>query len=456
MPHVLWNDYVPCLTARRVSYNLDHRPTLRNTMKAALRRGLLIGLALALTPGCEQSPITASQLETTYPKANALGHGDKPYVLLISLDGYRYDYTDIYAAPNLKRFAQGGVRAESLIPGYPSETFPNHYAIATGMYPGTHGIVANDFFDRARGARYSLGNIETVEDGTWYGGTPLWVAAEQQGMVTASYFWVGSEADVQGVRPTYYKPYDSSVPHVERIESVLEWLSYPNEYRPHLIILYFSAVDSAGHASGTGSPELQRAIEGLDSQLGSLFDEIETLNLDINVFVVSDHGMIDLDPEKIVYLDDLVDLRGVRVIGSGAHSFLYIDDDRRRSETYSELKSQEDNYRVYRREDTPNHWHFTHERVGDLVVEAQAPYAIRSRRMTGGLSAAAHGYDPRRFPEMQGIFYAKGPSLLEETAIPSFENVHIYPLIMELLGLEIPEEIDGSLSVLEGILRGTD
>ena len=424
-------------------------------MKNLLRIGLAVGVVW-LTSGCRQAPGTAAQPEITYQRANDLEHRDKPYVLLISLDGYRHDYTDMYNVPNLRRLAEEGVRAESLIPGYPSETFPNHYGIATGMYPGTHGIVANDFFDRARDARYSLGNIETVEDGSWYGGTPLWVAAEQQGMVAASYFWVGSEADVQGVRPTYYHRYDGSVPHGERIESVLEWLSSPSEYRPHLITLYFSAIDSAGHASGTTSSELQEAIERLDSQLGSLFDRIEALDIDVNVFVVSDHGMIDLDPERIVRLDDVVDVNGVRIIGSGAHSFLYIDDAVRRSKLYSDLKSQEDHYRVYRREDTPDSWHFRHERIGDLVIEADAPYSIRLRRMRGDLSAAAHGYDPHRFPEMQGIFYARGPALIEETEIPSFENVHIYPLIMELLGLEIPEEIDGSLSVLEGILRNTD
>ena len=424
-------------------------------MKNLLRIGMAVGVVW-LTSGCRQAPGTAAQSETTYQRANEPEHRDKPYVLLISLDGYRHDYIDMYDVPNLRRLAEEGVRAESLIPGYPSETFPNHYGIATGMYPGRHGIVANDFFDRARGERYSLGNIETVEDGSWYGGTPLWVGAEQQGMVAASYFWVGSEADVQGVRPTYYHRYDGSVPHGERIESVLEWLSYPSEYRPHLITLYFSAIDSAGHASGTTSSELQGAIERLDSQLGSLFDRIEGLDIDVNVFVVSDHGMVDLDPEKIVYLDDLVDLSGVRIIGSGAHSFLYIDDAERGTKLYSDLKIQENNFRVYRREDTPDYWHFTHERVGDLVVEAQAPYAIRLIQMTGDLSAAAHGYDPRRFPEMQGIFYARGPALIEETEIPSFENVHIYPLIMELLGLGIPEEIDGSLSVLEGILRNTD
>ena len=423
-------------------------------MTNTLRITLTLGIAW-LTSGCEQTPVAASQPEATYQRANEPQQRDQPHVLLISLDGYRHDYTDMYNVPNLRRLAEEGVRAESLIPVYPSETFPNHYGIATGMYPGTHGIVANDF-DRERGARYSLGNTETVEDGSWYGGTPLWVAAEQQGMVAASYFWVGSEADIQGVRPTYYKPYDGSVSHAERIDSVLEWLSYPDAYRPRLITLYFSAVDSAGHASGTTSPELGAAIERLDRQLGALFDEIETLEAEVNVIVVSDHGMIDLDPGKIVYLDDLVNLSGVRVIGSGAHSFLYVNDGLRESELFARLKDQEGNYRVYRREGTPGDWHLTHDRIGDLVVAAQAPYSIRLRRMTGNLSAAAHGYDPRLTPEMAGIFYARGPALVEETTISSFENIHIFPLIMDILDLEITDEIDGRLSVLEDILRETD
>ncbi len=425
-------------------------------MKKLLRIGIAFSV-LCLTWGCDQPPVAASQSETTYGRANAPQHLDKPYVLLISLDGFRHDYTDLYDAPNLESFASKGVRADSLIPSFPSDTFPNHYGIATGMYPGTHGIVANSFFDRERGSEYSLGDIETVEDGSWYGGTPLWVAAEQQGMVSASYFWVGSEADVQQVRPTYYHRYDGSVPHSDRIDAVMEWLSYPREYRPHLITLYFSAVDSVGHDQGTASSELREAIERLDRQLGSLFDRIDQLDdIDINVFVVSDHGMTDLDPEKIIYLKDLIDLGGIRVVGTGDHSFLYVDDAGRRSELFSELKAQENNYRVYRREDTPESWHLTNERIGDIVVEANPQYSIRLQETNAQLQAASHGYDPYRLGDMHGIFYAQGPQIIREASVPSFENIHIYPLLMEILDLEIGEEIDGNLSVLEGILREAD
>ena len=389
--------------------------------------------------GCQNPPVEALLSAQTYERANDPRHAGTPYVLLISIDGYRYDYTDLYDAPNLERFADEGVRAESLIPSYPSDTFPNHYSIVTGMYPGTHGIVANSFFDSERDGRYQLGNAEAVRDGSWYGGTPIWVAAEQQGMVTASYFWVGSEADILGIRPTYYHTYDGAVSHADRIDRVLEWLSYPLEYRPHFITLYFSAIDSEAHDSGTTSTELQDAIRRLDSQMGFLFDRIEDLEFDLNVFVVSDHGMVDLDPERVVYLDDLVSLEGVRVQNLGAHSFLYVDGARRQSELYADLKRQEDHYRVHRRTDTPVSWHSNHYRIGDLIVEAEPPYSISLRTRSAELSGGAHGYDPYRYREMHGIFYARGPDLVERIVVPGFENVHVYPLILHyflLLQLE--------------------
>ena len=428
--------------------------SLQTHVKVIVRTGIVVCLALGLTTSCERGPVVAApQSENTYRSANAPRHREKPYVLVISLDGYRYDYTDLYEAPNLRRFANTGIRAEALIPGYPPDTFPNHYGIATGMFPGTHGIVGNSFFDRARGARYRLGDAESVQDGSWYGGAPLWVAAEQQGMLAASYFWVGSEADIQNTRPTYYHQYEASVPHSERIESVLEWLEYPDAYRPHLITLYFSSIDTAAHRSGTTSSELQTAIRNLDRQLGSLFDRVATLGIAINIFVVSDHGMIDLDPGRIIYLDRLVDLTGARVVGLGAHSYLYVDDARRASDLYADLKAQERNYRVYRRGETPETWHADHGRFGDIVIQADAPYSIRLERTRGSFSAAGHGYDPHQYPQMHGIFYASGPDLAESTVIPSFENVHIYPLIMRILGLEVPAGIDGRLEVLRGILR---
>jgi predicted AlkP superfamily pyrophosphatase or phosphodiesterase len=417
-------------------------------------QALLTVVFVLFSAACSGSaPAATPQSEAGFARANAAQHLDKPYVVLISIDGYRHDYTDLYAPSNLSRFARQGVQADSLIPTYPADTFPSHYSIATGMYPGKHGIVANDFLDRSRNARYRLGDAESVGDGSWYRGTPLWVAAEQQGMVTASYFWVGTEAAIQGTRPSHYHRYDASVPYEDRIQAVLDWLSFPTEYRPHLITLYFSAVDSVAHRSGSLSAELEAAIEQLDSQIGALIEGIDALDIEANVFVISDHGMIDLDADKVIYLDEIVDLEGARVIGSGAHAFLYVEDGSRRSQIYADLKGRENNYRIYRREDTPSTWHLRDERVGDLVVEAEAPYSIRINRTGPSVSAASHGYDAARQMEMHGIFYAQGPQLREETRIPSFENVHIYPLIMTILGLETVDDIDGSIDVLEGILR---
>ncbi len=413
-------------------------------LRAAFLAVLGLGLAACPESASPQSP---------FMRANAEEHRGKPYVLLISLDGFRHDYLDVHDAPNLERWAAEGVRAESFVPGYPSETFPNHYTIATGMYPGTHGIVSNDFFDRTRNARYRLGDRDAVEDGGWYGGTPLWVAAERAGMVTASYFWVGTEADIQGVHPSYYYRYDGSIAQAERVRAVLEWFSWPEEYRPHLVTLYFAAIDSAAHDHGTRSEELASAIARLDDQLGVLFDGLRALDFGVNVFVVSDHGMVDVDPARVIYLDDIVDLQGVRAIGSGSHSLLYVDGEARVEALYEALKNAENHYRVFRSGETPEHWNAAHPRLGDLIVAAEAPYSIRFRNMRGEVSGGAHGYDPVRHPDMHGVFFAQGPGLADAMTIPSFENIHIYPLVMRILGLEIVEEIDGRLDVLEGILR---
>lgn len=419
-----------------------------NARTVKLRVALLAVLGVGLAACAE-----AAAPEPQFARANAEEQQGKPYVLLISLDGFRHDYLDIHDAPNLERWASDAVRAESLVPGYPSDTFPNHYAIATGMHPGTHGIVSNDFVDRTRDARFRLGDRDAVEDGGWYGGTPLWVAAERAGMVAASYFWVGTEADIQGVRPSYYHTYDGSVTQAERVRTVLEWFSWPEAYRPHLVTLYFSAIDSAAHDYGTRSVDLASAIARLDARLGDLFDGLDALDFGVNVFIVSDHGMIDVDPERVIHLDDIVDLQGVRVIGSGSHSLLYVDGETRVETLYRALKNAESGYRVFRSGETPEAWMATHPRFGDLIVAADAPYSIRFRNMRGAVSGGAHGYDPGRHPEMHGIFFAKGPELVDATTIPSFENIHIYPLVMRILGLEIAQDIDGRLDVLQGILR---
>src|SRR5580692_7026552 len=196
-------------------------------------------LILLLTAAICAAQSASLLIEVPNPP-NAAAQQAKPYVVLVSLDGFRYDYATKYGAKNLRAMAARGASApEGMLPSYPSVTFPNHYEIVTGLYPDHHGIVANAFYDPARRESYSYTNPKTTGDGSWYSGTPLWVLAEKQGMRTASFFWPTSDAEIQGKRPSYYvAPYDESIPDEKRVEQVLAWLRLPVEKRPHFIALY--------------------------------------------------------------------------------------------------------------------------------------------------------------------------------------------------------------------------
>src|ERR1700686_1167950 len=146
-------------------------------------------LILILISAICSAQSASSLIEVPNPPNNAAQQA-KHYVVLVSLDGFRYDYATKYGAKNLLAMATRGASApEGMIPSYPSVTFPNHYSIVTGLYPDHHGIVGNTFYDPARKQSYSYTNPKTTGDGSWYNGTPLWVLAEKQGMRAASFFW---------------------------------------------------------------------------------------------------------------------------------------------------------------------------------------------------------------------------------------------------------------------------
>ncbi|MCB9295811.1 MAG: alkaline phosphatase family protein [Lewinellaceae bacterium] len=384
---------------------------------------------------------------------------DKPYVILISCDGLRYDYVERFRPPNLLRFTEEGVRAFSMISSFPSKTFPNHYTIATGLYPENHGLVDNTFYDPERKALYRINDREAVEDGSWYKGTPLWVNAEQNGMVAASYFFVGSEAAIQGVRPTYYFPYKGSTPNEERVRQVLEWLALPEARRPHMITLYFSDMDDAGHRYGPSDEEhIGTALLELDKVLGQLFDGAKATGLPVNIIIVSDHGMIDVAPDKLVNTDPLEQESRYRIANNGALAHVYLEAGADKEAAFRFLKAKEDHFRVYRIEDFPFYRSCPpNPRLGDLILLPDYGYYLRdSRRIAQARQGnfrqgGEHGFNPE-FPEMNAVFYANGPAFKQGLAIPSFRNIHVYPLICRILGLPIPDDIDGRVEVLEGIL----
>lgn len=384
---------------------------------------------------------------------------DKPYVLLISLDGFRFDYAEREQAKNLLAFRDAGSYAGSLMPVWPSTTFPNHLSIITGCYPARHGIVENNFYDPVRQQSYVFKRKENSADGSWYQAEPLWVVAEKQGMRTASMFWPASDAEIQGVRPSHWYNYDDSIPYSQRVQQVVDWFSMPVDQRPHLVTLYFSLTDQAGHKHGPESEELKSAVQAIDRTIGDLMGKLDALHLPINTVIVSDHGMQPILREPID-LTAISDLSQFTIGPSGGQVMLYSSDQELVTRTLNQLRAAHDpRFIAYRRGELPERLHYVNnQRIGDIVVIAQTAQLIRSRPLTpgqtpGGLDAATHGFDPQKFPLMQGIFYAKGPHIKSGQRVATFENIHIFPLLAKILGLTIPPAIDGSYAVLEPIYQ---
>ncbi len=384
---------------------------------------------------------------------NTQEHMNKPYVVLVSIDGYRYDYNKKYSPPNLSTFFKDSAWAKGLIPVFPSKTFPNHYSMVTGLKAANHGIVANGFWDPKRKEMYQLGKPNTL-DGTWYGGEPIWVAAGKQGMVSASYYWVGSDANIQGRYPTYYYRYNGKVPNEERVNQVIDWLKLPPKKRPHFITLYFSDVDSAGHRHSPDSKQVRQAIMNVDRSLKLLFDGIKKIGLPVNIIVVSDHGMQTYTKDKYLYLADYISLDGIRVVGKGPHALIYTNDPKKKETIYKKLKKIKP-IKVHKPEKMPNHYGYSNNpRVGNLVLSVKPGYYLYHIRPLDGFipkitgPKGTHGYDAKDTSNMNGIFFAKGPNIKTIGEMAPFQNIHIYPLIMDILGLKIQTKIDGKRAML--------
>ena len=389
-------------------------------------------------------------------RTNSIEQQQKPYVILISADGFRYDYAEKYQAKNLLALGNGGVRAEGMIPSYPSLTFPNHYTLVTGLYPSHHGLVNNYFYDPARHESYSMRDRKGVSDGTWYGGTPLWVIAEQQQMITASYFWVASEADIQGIRPTYYYEFNDTVSIDRRIEEVVKWLQLPSEKRPHFITFYISAADHQGHTYGPDAPQTAQAVRFIDSSIQKLTDAVSTTGLPVNYIFIADHGMTNIDtahPLMIPVFDTakFVVPRGAELVE------LYAKDRNDIPGTYNQLKSQEHGFKIYLKSEMPDYLHYgakddLKNRIGDILLIPNWPLTF-TWRGNNKPNPGAHGYDPYVVKDMRAVFIAWGPAFKNHLQVPAFENVNIFPVITKILGLTWQGTIDGNATLANQILK---
>ena len=432
--------------------------------------GISVAAQLASQPAQQASghPQTQdqNQAQTHTPVVIHTDHGPNSanalkqhYVVLVSLDGFRWDYAKKYSATHLLALGKLGVWApQGMLPSFPSLTFPNHYAIVTGLYPEHNGLVANSFFDPAREAegklsRFGIGDAKAVTDGSWYSGVPLWSLAESQGMRTACYFWPGSEAEIAGQRPTDYLKFDNQVDDNARIDQVIAWLKLPEVSRPHFITLYYSEVDHAGHEFGPDAPETKAAVAKVDSLVGRLHADLDATQLPVDLIVVSDHGMVKTQGAWID-LDQFTDLANFETAGP----LLYGKSEEDRVRAYNQLKRASEKFQVYRRKDIPDDLHYNvNPREGDPIIIATGPYSIRAHAPAAGKPSNApiageHGFDPHTMPEMKASFFAAGPDILAGKTVLPFENVNLYPWIAHILGLNAPKS-DGELNILAGTLR---
>jgi len=389
-------------------------------------------------------------------RINAEEQLTKPYVILISVDGFRYDYMEKYGAEHLVQFAEKGVKADALIPSFPSITFPNHYTLVTGLYPAHHGLLGNTIYDPAKKSLYKMNNPKTVRDASWYGGIPIWTLAEQQHLLSASFYWPGSEAPIGGLLPSYYYPYNEKIPINKRINTVVEWLSLPEEKRPHLITFYFPEVDHAGHLFGPEAPETAKAVQFVDSAIYALNQAVLQTGLAVNFILVSDHGMKAIDREHPIDLSPMLDTSKVTIAPNGTLLNVHVKEKAAIRPLYKKLKKEAQHYRVFLKKKVPSKYHYrqkddVYNRVGDIVLLAKAPFYFSSGKKKP--NPGAHGYEPNETPEMRATFIAWGPNFKKGHRIPAFENVHLYPLLARILGLSYTHQIDGKPKVLENVVN---
>ncbi|REJ78584.1 MAG: alkaline phosphatase family protein [Acidobacteria bacterium] len=387
----------------------------------------------------------------------------KPTVILISIDGFRADYLFKYQPKNLLNLARQGVHAQWMTPSFPTKTFPNHYTIATGLYPAKHGIVANNMFDPEFDAMFTLGKREEVQNPRWWGGEPIWVTAEKQGQRAAAYFFPGTETKINGFQATFWREYDGETTNETRVDTVLEWFDLPGSERPTIFTMYFSDVDDAGHEFSPDSEGTKAAVLRVDEMIGRLVEGLKSRGIEkkVNLILVSDHGMAAVPQNNSVVLDDYFDSGlAERVIWVSELVQIWPKEGKT-SEIYEAIRSRlPRSVRVYRKEDLPARFKWTdHRRIPPIVVIPDPGWIVVNRerfeemKESGRLNdvRGSHGYD-NLAPEMRALFIASGPAFKKRTTILPIRNIEIYNLMCSILGLD-PAPNDGDFENVKNILK---
>ncbi|KAJ1982424.1 hypothetical protein H4R34_001717 [Dimargaris verticillata] len=398
-----------------------------------------------------------------------------PTTILLSFDGFRFDYLDPELTPNLWQIrTEGGLQAEYLQPCFPSVTFPNHYSIVTGLYPESHGIVANKFYDPALNSIFDYKDSESRNQAQWWGGEPIWATARKHGHVTAVNAWPGYYTDNPAHAPNYRPEYRRGVSSRAKIDQLLAWLDLPLDERPTFLASYDPDVDRAGHQFSPESTEVREALRRIDESVGYLQAGLAERHLAdvVNVIYLSDHGMAAVPQTNIIYLDDYVHIPTVRYVYGHPLAEILPHSDGDVAALYEDLviKSNKQPWTVYLKQDLPRHWHFAdNDRIPPIVCVPDEGWVFFTRKSypnsflrkgTNDGVTGEHGYD-NGLLSMRAIFLAQGPSFTKNHRLwgrpiqaryperlgqdeasqllpplhPPFPNVEVYNLLCQLLAI---------------------
>lgn len=389
------------------------------------------------------------------PAAQSTQPSHKPVatVVLVELDGFRWDYAARDDAKNLLAMGKRGAWApQGMLPSYPAQSAPNQFTLVTGLYPGHHGIVADSFIDPAKQARFASDNPDNLAEGSWYSGTPLWSVAERQGVRTACLGWIGCTAQIAGFRPGKVSRNDQQPG--DEVRQILDWLHLPAAWRPRLIAAHFREPGETVRRFGPDARQARTAVQRIDAEIGRLQAGLNATGLPIDLVVVSDRGMATPDGGWIT-LDQYADLSGFDAAGT----LLYGKTEADRERVYNQTKKATSEFFVYRAKNLPADLDDRNDRVGDPVIVATGAYAIRARAPATATDAgqripvplSVDGFDARLVPQMKAIFFAAGPDIVKGTTVAPFRNVNLYAWLGYLLGLTPPKS-DGNLNILSGTL----
>ncbi|XP_031252386.1 ectonucleotide pyrophosphatase/phosphodiesterase family member 3-like isoform X1 [Pistacia vera] len=450
------------------SSNTSQKPTT-TIVFIALTLATCVALSAAAAFGflffsaSSSSSSSSSSLKST---ARPLKKLDKPVVLLISSDGFRFGYQFKTATPNIHRLINYGTEAETgLIPVFPSLTFPNHYSIVTGLYPAFHGIINNHFVDPDSGATFTMGSHEPK----WWLGEPLWETVVNHGLKAATYFWPGSEVKKGSwtCPKGFCMDYNGSVPFEDRVDTVLSYFDLPSAEIPVFMTLYFEDPDHQGHQVGPDDPQITEAVARIDSMIGRLIDGLEKRGVfeDVTIIMVGDHGMVGTCDKKLIFLDDLASwieipagwvqsyspLLAIRPPGGYNPSDIV-------AKMNEGLKSGKvdngKNLRVYLKEELPSRLHYAaSDRIPPIIGLIEEGFKVEQKKTNRKECGGAHGYDNAIF-SMRTIFIGHGPQFERGKKVPSFENVQIYNLVTSILKIQGAAN-NGSSSFPKSVLLPT-